>query len=107
MINIYSDSSQIALKYLKDTEANINNVLIMIGNFNIRNSFWDPFFPNHLTYSDLLTNIADFLNLSISSAMVQVSTRYADNLNDSNSVIDLIFFWPNSDEFDNHTIYPD
>jgi len=107
MINIYSDSSQIALKYLKDTEANINNVLIMTGNFNIRNSFWDPFFPNHLTYSDLLTNIADFLNLSISSAMVQVSTRYADNLNDSNSVIDLIFFWPNSDEFDNHTIYPD
>ena len=29
MINVYSDSSQIALKYLKDTEANFNNILIM------------------------------------------------------------------------------
>jgi len=91
MINIYSDSSQIALNYLKDTEANINNVLIMTGNFNIRDSFWDPLFPNYLTYSDILTDIADFLNLGISSTMVQVPTRYADNLNDSNSVIDLMF----------------
>ena len=38
MINIYFDSSQTALKYLKDTEANINNILIMTGDFNIRNS---------------------------------------------------------------------
>ena len=29
LMNVYSDSSQSALKYLKDTEANINNVLIM------------------------------------------------------------------------------
>ncbi len=38
IINIYSDSSHSALKYLKDTEANINNVLVMTGDFNIRNS---------------------------------------------------------------------
>ena len=35
LIDIYSDSSQSALKYLKDTEVNIHNVLIMTGNFNI------------------------------------------------------------------------
>jgi len=31
MINVYSDNHQSVLKYLKDTEVNINNVLIMAG----------------------------------------------------------------------------
>ena len=70
MLNIYSDSSQTALKYLKNTEANFNNFLIMTGNFNIRDSSWDPLFPNHSVYSDILTDIADSLNLYISSATV-------------------------------------
>jgi len=38
LINIYSDLLQSALKYLKDTKVNIHNVLIMTGNFNIRDS---------------------------------------------------------------------
>ena len=38
ILNIYSDSSHSALKYLKDTEVNINQVLIMTGDFNIRDS---------------------------------------------------------------------
>ena len=38
ILNIYSDSSHSALKYLKDTEVNINNVLLMMGDFNIRDS---------------------------------------------------------------------
>jgi len=38
MINIYSDNYQLALKYLKNTKANICNVLVIIGDFNIRNS---------------------------------------------------------------------
>ena len=38
ILNIYSDSSHSALKYLKDTEANINNVVLMTGDFNIRDS---------------------------------------------------------------------
>ena len=38
IMNVYSDSSYSALKYLKDTEVNINNVLIMTGDFNIRDS---------------------------------------------------------------------
>ena len=37
-MNVYSDSSHSALKYLKDTEAYIHNLLIMTGNFNIQNS---------------------------------------------------------------------
>jgi len=38
IMNIYSDSSHTALKYLKDTEVNIENVLLMTGDFNIRDS---------------------------------------------------------------------
>ena len=37
-MNVYSDSFHTALKYLKDIEVNIDNVLIMTGDFNIRNS---------------------------------------------------------------------
>jgi len=36
IMNIYSDVSHSALKYLKDTEMNINNLLIMTSDFNIR-----------------------------------------------------------------------
>jgi len=94
-----------ALKYFKNTEANINDVLIMIGDFNIRDSSWDPLLPNHLIHSDTLTDIANSLNLNIFSTIVQVPTRYTDNTNDLNSIIDLMFLQPNSDEFDDHTIY--
>jgi len=38
MINVYSDNNQSALKYLKDTEANIWNILIIAGDFNIKDS---------------------------------------------------------------------
>ena len=38
IMNIYSDSSHTALKYLKDTEANIDNIIIITGDFNIRDS---------------------------------------------------------------------
>ena len=51
-MNIYSDSSYTALKYLKDTEMNIENVLLMTGDFNIRDSLWDSTFPFHSSVSD-------------------------------------------------------
>jgi len=38
MLSIYSDSLQSALKYPKNTEVNINNILIMTEDFNIRDS---------------------------------------------------------------------
>jgi len=36
ILNVYSDSSHTALKYLKDTEVNIDSILIMTSDFNIR-----------------------------------------------------------------------
>ena len=79
LVNIYSDSSQTALKYLKNTEANINDVLVMIGDFNIRDNSWDSSFLHHSIHSDLLTDIADSINLCISKSTNYVSTRYLDN----------------------------
>ena len=38
LMNIYSDSFQVALKYLKNTEINIQNILVMTSDFNIRDS---------------------------------------------------------------------
>ena len=87
----FSDSSQMALKYLKNTEANINDILIMTGNLNIRDNSWDSLFPNYLVYIDILTDIADSLNLCTLSTTIQMPTRYIDNPNNSNSVIDLMF----------------
>ena len=51
IINIYSDHQQNTLKYLKDIKINISNILIMIGDFNIRNNNWDLSYPHHLSGS--------------------------------------------------------
>jgi len=90
-MNIYSDSSHSALKYLKNTEVNINNLLIMTGNFNIRDSLWDPAFPHHSSISDDLIIIADSFNLVLSVPANPVPTRYSDIVGESNLVIDLMF----------------
>ena len=37
MVNIYSNN-QSALKYLKNTKAKIYNILVVAGNFNIRDN---------------------------------------------------------------------
>ena len=107
MINIYSDNNHSALKYLKDTEANIHNVLIMTGDFNIRNSDWDLLYPFHSSYSDSLVEIADSLNLTLISFTQQIFTWYSDNRNNSNSVINLFFLQSNSLELNNHKIHPE
>jgi len=79
----------------------------MTGDLNIRDSFWDPYFPYHSTYRDSLFHIANSFQLEISKPTKFFPTRYSDNDQDSNSVLDLIFLWPFSTEFDNHHIYPD
>jgi len=91
LINIYSDSNQFALKYLKNTEVNIHNILIMTGDFNIRDSDWNSEYLFHSVHSDLLFDIADSFNLSFSHPTHPVLTRYLDNGENSNSVIDLMF----------------
>jgi len=107
IMNVYSDSSHSALKYLKDTEVNILNLLIMTGDFNIRDSIWNPSFPHHSTISDDLIIIADSFNLDLSIPTNQVPTRYSDMVSKANSVINLMFLQSRSNELNNHSIHPE
>ena len=91
LMNIYSDSSHSALKYLKDTEANIQNLLIMTSNFNIYDSSQDPSFSHHSSINNNLIIIVDYFNLDLSSLTNQVPTRYSDTPGESNSIINLMF----------------
>jgi len=107
ILNVYSDSSHTALKYLKDTEVNIDNVLIMTGNFNIRDCLWDPSFPHHSTISDDLFIIADSFNLSLSNPTNPCPTRYSDTSRDVNTILDLMFLHSGSSKLDSHYILPE
>jgi len=84
----------IVLKYLKNTEINICNILVMTGDFNIGDSDWDSSYPYHLVFSDTLLEITDYFDLKLSFFINQVPTRYADNPYDANLVINLMFFQP-------------
>ena len=104
ILNIYSDSSHSALKYLKNTEVNINHVLLMIGDFNIRDSLWDPSFPFYSSISDDLIMIADSFDLTLLFSTNPGPTRFSDTAGESNLVIDLMFLRSGSIELDRHTI---
>jgi len=80
-----------ALKYLKNTKININNVLVMTEDFNIRDNNWNLSYSYYLVYSDVLLEVADFFNLKFSYSVNQVLTQYTDNPNNTNLVIDLMF----------------
>ena len=90
-MNIYSDLSHTALKYLKNAEVNISNLLIMTGDFNIRDSIWDSSFPHHSSFSNNLMIITDSFNLKLLFPTNHVLTRYLDSDMRLNSVINLIF----------------
>jgi len=99
--------TQSALKYLKDTEVDLNNILLMTGDFNIRDCLWDPSFLFHSSFRDILFNIADSFHLELSKPTENFPTRYSDNDQDSNSVLDLVFLCPKLTEFNSHHIHPD
>ena len=103
-MNVYSDSSHSPLKYLKDTEVNINNVLIMMDDFNIRDNLWDPSFQFHSSISNDLIMIVDLFDLVLSSPTNPGPTRFSDTAGESNSIIDLMFLRYGSVELNNHTI---
>ena len=106
MINIYLDSSQSALKYLNDTEVNTSSVPIITGDFNIGDSIWNPDFPHHLLHSNILFKVADSLYLELSKPTEYFLTRYSDNQQDSNLVINFMFLRPELIEHNNHSIHP-
>ena len=105
IMNVYSDSSHSALKYLKDTEVNIDNVLLMTGDFNIRDSLWDLSFPFHSSISNDLIIIADSFNLALSTPTIPCLTRYSDMAGESNSVIDLMFLCYGSFKLNHYSIH--
>jgi len=75
--------------------------------YNIRDRDWNPKYPFYSIHSDLFLDIADTFDLLFSYSTNFISTRYSDNNNDSNSVINLIFFRSNSLELNNYLILPD
>ena len=105
-MNIYSNYSHSALKYFKDTEVNINNLLIITGDFNIRDQSWDPSFPHHLSISDDLFIIADLFNLDLLIPTNPAPTRYSDTVGELNLVINLMFLHSGSSELNCYSIHP-
>jgi len=73
----------------------------MTGDFNIRDSNWDPLYLFYSIHSNLLIDITNAFDLLLSHSTNFIPTRYLDNRNNSNSIIDLMFLKP---EFDNYTI---
>jgi len=76
----------------------------MIDNFNIHDNNWDPVYPHHSLHTDTLHEISDSLDLEMFTPINPIPTRYADNTQDSNLVINLMFLQPNHREFDRHQI---
>ena len=106
-MNIYSDTSHSTLKYLKNTEVNINNLLIITGDFNIRDWLWDPSFPHHSSISNDLFMLANSFNLDLLLPTNPVSTRYSDTRGKLDLVIDLMFLHSRSSKLNNHVIHLD
>jgi len=83
--------------------ANMDNT---IGDFNIRDSDWDPSFRHHSFHTDDLITITDSLGLELSLSSNPGPTRFVDNPHDTNSVIDLIFLPPSNTGFGQQTLHP-
>ena len=79
----------------------------MTGDFNIRDSDWDPNFWHHSIHTDDLLTIADSLGLELSPPLNPGPTRFADNPRDSNSVLDLVFIPPDNLGFGKQILHPE
>jgi len=85
---------------------NMDNAIILTGDFNIRDSDWDLSFRHHSSYTDDLITIVDSLGLELSFPSNHGPTRFADNLWNTNSVIDLVFLPSANIGFGRHMLHP-
>jgi len=106
MINIYSDSNQTALQVLLQSAINLDNTIIITGDFNIRDSNWDCLAYHHSIHTNDLLTIADSLGLELSPSLNLGPTRFTDNPHDSNSVLDLVFLLSDNLGFGKHILHP-
>ena len=102
IMNVYLDDHQNTLKYLKNTEVNLNNILIMTDDFNIRDNDWNSSYPHHLSHTDTLLEIANIFGLDLFMPI-----KFSDNFQNLNSVLNLMFLRTRSEELNNHLIFPD
>jgi len=107
VINVYSDNNQNTLQFLNRNIINLNNIVVMSGNFNIRDNDWDPNYSHHSVHTEDLFTLAESLGLDLSPPLNPGPTRFADNPCDTNSVIDLVFINPNNPGFGQHTLHPE
>jgi len=84
----------------------LNNTVIITGDFKIRNNDWNVLYSYHSIYMDILHEIADNSNLELLLLINLVFIWYIDNIQDSDSVIDLMFLYVNLEKFNNHQILP-
>jgi len=86
---------------------NIGTTVLMTGNFNIRDSDWDPNIQYHSIHTEEIMTIADSLDLELATPINPGPTRFADNHRNTNSVLDLVFMNPNNVGFNKHFLNPD
>jgi len=79
IINVHSDSNQTALQVLWNNTRNIGITIVMTGNFNIRDSDWDPNVQYYSIHTEDLMSIADSLDLELATPVNPGPTRFADN----------------------------
>ena len=107
IINIYSNSNQTALHFLCQNIISLEGMIIMTGDFNIRDSNWNPNFQHHSTHTEDLLTITSSFGLELSPPLNPGPTRFANNTWDSNFVIDLVFLPPDNRGFGQHMLHPD
>ena len=107
VINVYSDDNQSALHFLNRNIIDLNNTVVMTGDFNIRDNDWDPNYPHHSAHTEDLLTLAESLGLNLSPPVNPGPTRFADNPRDTNSVIDLAFINPSNSGFGQHSLHPE
>jgi len=85
----------------------VTDMVIMIGDFNIRDSDWDPNTHHHSMHTKDLLTIADSLGLELSPPINPRPTRFTDNRQNTDLVLDLVFLAPNNTGFGKHILHPE